>query len=33
MNLINEFILAMESCYREFDSSAFIAIAEGSLYK
>lgn len=33
MNVINEFILAMESCYREYDSSAFIAIAEGSLYK
>ena len=33
MNLINEFILAMESCYREYDSSAFIAISNGALYK
>lgn len=33
MNPINEFILAMESCYREYDSSAFIAISKGALYK
>lgn len=33
MNPINEFVIAMESCYREYDSSAFIAISKGALYK
>ena len=33
MNTVNNFILGMESCYREFDSSSFLAISQNLFYK
>ena len=32
MNTVNNFILGMESCYREFDSSSFLAISQNLFY-